>query len=224
MKNWRDAGLGLQLLIICGIAAAIVRSGFLLVLGAMTPGYSHLVNFNSELSARQAPYQDAATLSLYVAGTLIVLFAIGVARYTRPSGVGLWGSIVLAVTGLAFILIGVFPCDPGCSLQDPSPTMQAHLLAGFAGMTLQAIAILLFGFYGRNPGEDPRIGKVSMVLGVLATLSVAWLFAAYFGLAHLLPKPVFGQKILTVVSDVWLLSFAVLLIRSKAYSDTRASA
>ena len=55
-------------------------------------------------------------------------------------------------------------------------------------------------------------------------LAAAWLYAAYFGLAYLLPNPVFGQKILTVVSDVWLLSCAILLIRTKERSDLRASA
>jgi hypothetical membrane protein len=208
---WRDASFGLRFLIFCGIAAGISRSGYLLVLGAMTPGYSHLANFNSELSAREATYQDAATLSLYVVGALIFLFSVGLARWTRSSNVGLWGSLVLAVTGLAFVLIGVFPCDPGCSLLDPTPTMKAHLLAGFAGMSLQAIAIVIFCFYGVGPGEDPRIGKVSRPLGALAVISVAWLFSAY---AQLLPDPVIAQKAWTLVSDIWLVSCAIVVVRT----------
>ena len=215
MMRWRDTGFGLQVLILCGIAAGIMRTGSLLVLGAVTPGYSHLANFNSELSAREAAYQNAATLSVYAVGVLLFLFAIGLARWTRPSGIGLWGSLVLAAAGVAFVLIGVFPCDPGCSLQDPSPTMKAHLLAGFGGMSLQTIAMTVFGFYGRKPGEDPRIGKVSKILGGTAVLAMAWLFAAYLGLAHLLPNPVLAQKIWTVVADSWLLWCSVLVIRTK---------
>jgi hypothetical protein len=83
-------------------------------------------------------------------------------------------------------------------------------------MTLQVIAIMVFGFYGRRPGEDPRIGNVSSVLGVVAVLTQVWLFAAYFGLAHLLPNPVIAQKIQTLVADIWVLSCAILLIRTKA--------
>jgi hypothetical protein len=37
-------------------------------------------------------------------------------------------------------------------------------------MTLFTIAIVIFGFYGRKPGEDPRIGRISRVLGALAVL------------------------------------------------------
>lgn len=215
MTNWRDASFGLRFLVICGIAAAIMRTGPLLVVGAMTPGYSHLVNFNSELSARDAAYHDVMTLVLYLVGTLLFLFAIGLARWTRPSSIGRWGSIVLAVTGVAFVFIGVFPCDPGCSLQDPSPTMKAHLLAGFGGMTLQAIAIAIFAFYGRKTGEDPRIGNVSKILGSIVVLAMAWLYAAYFGLAHLLPNPVIAQKIFTVAADLWLACCAILMMRTQ---------
>lgn len=216
MTNWRDAGFGLRFLVICGIAAAIMRTGSLLVLGGMTPGYSHLANFNSELSARDAAYQDAMTLVLYLVGTLLFLFAIGLARWTRPSRIGLWGSLLLAVTGVAFVFIGVFPCDPGCSLQDPSATMKAHLLAGFGGMTLQTIAIVIFGMYGGKAGEDSRIGSVSKILGSIVVFAMAWLFAAYFGLAHLLPNPVIAQKVWTLAADAWLLWCAILMIRTQA--------
>ena len=96
MTNWRDAGFLLRFLVICGLAAAMMRTGPLLVLGAMTPEYSHLANMNSELSAQGAPYQGAMTLILYVVGALLLLFAIGLARWTRPSVTGLWGSLVLA--------------------------------------------------------------------------------------------------------------------------------
>ena len=216
MMNWRDAGFGLRFLVICGIAVATVRGGYLLIVGAMTPGYSHLVNFNSELTAQDAPYQDAGTLSLYVAGILLLLFAVGMARWTHPSRIGLVGSLLLVATAIAFVGIGYYPCDPGCSLQDPSPTQQAHLLAGFAGMTLHSVAIAVFGFYGNKPGEDPRIGKISKILGAIAVLCMAWLFAAYFGLAHLLPRPVLAQKIFSVSVEIWLVSCVILMIRTPA--------
>lgn len=215
MTYWRDASFGLRFLIVCGIAAGCLRSGYLIVLGAMTPGYSHLANFNSELSARGAIYQDEAALSVSMVGVLLLLYSLGLARWTRPSGSGLWGSLVLALTGIAFILIGVFPCDPGCSLEDPSPTMKAHLLAGFGGMSLQAVAMTIFAFYGGAPGEDLRVGRISRVLGALAILAIIWLFGAYLGLAHLLPNPVLAQKAWTLVADVWLVAVALLLIRQK---------
>jgi hypothetical membrane protein len=216
MTNWRDASFGLRILVICGIAAAAMRTGPLIVAGAMTPGYSHLANFNSELSARGAAYHDAMTLVLYVVGVLLFLFALGLTRWTRPSSVGLWGSLVLAATGVAFVLIGVFPCDPGCSLQDPSSTMKAHLLAGFGGMSLQTIAIVIFGFYGRSVGEDPRIGNISKLLGSVLVLAMAWLYATYLGLAHLLPNPVIAQKVFTLAADLWLAWCAILMIRTQA--------
>lgn len=192
-----------------------MRTGPRIVAGVMTPGYSHFANFNSELSARGAAYHDAMTLVLYVVGVLLLLFAFGLALWTRPSGVGLWGSPVLAATGAAFVLIGVFPCDPGCSLQDPSPTMKTHLLAGFGGMTLQAIAMVIFGFYRRKAGADPRIGNISKLLGGIAVPAMAWLFAAYLGLAHLLPNPVIAQKILTLAADLWPVCCAILIIRTQ---------
>ena len=79
MAIWRDASFGLRSFVDCGDMAAIMRTGSLLVLGAMTPKYSHLANFNSEPSARDAAHQDAMTIVLYVVGAMLFLFVIGLA-------------------------------------------------------------------------------------------------------------------------------------------------
>ena len=81
-------------------------------------------------------------------------------------------------------------------------------------MTLHAVTMAVFGFYGSKPGEDPRIGKISKILGAVAVLCMAWLFAAYFGLAHLLPRPVLSQKIFSMSTEIWLVSCAVLMMRT----------
>ncbi len=94
--------------------------------------------------------------------------------------------------------------------------MKAHLLAGFGGMTLQAIAMVIFNVYGRKAGEDRRFGTVSKMLGSIVVLVMTWLFAAYFGLAHLLPNPVIAQKIWTLAADLWLVWCAVLMIQTQA--------
>ena len=197
-----------------GIVAALSRLGTLFVAGAMTPEYSHLTNFNSELSAEDAPYQHAVTLSLYAYGTLLILFSIGLARMTRPSTVGFAGAVVLAAAGVGYILIGVYPCDPGCSLDAPSQTMRVHLLVGFGAMALQVFAMAIFGFYGRNPGEAAGIGTASKVLGAIAFISLLCLVGAFFGLADVLPDPVIAQKLLTLAGDMWLLIVAILLFRN----------
>ena len=49
--------------------------------------------------------------------------------------------------------------------------------------------------------------------GGLAILSMVWLYSAYFGLAYALPNPVIAQKLWTIVTVVWFVSCAWLLLR-----------
>ena len=74
-----------------GIAASILFVTALILIAAVTPGYSHLTNAVSELGMSNAPYALLWNLLGFgVVGVLIVLFAWGLYLELRaaPGGTG----------------------------------------------------------------------------------------------------------------------------------------
>ena len=107
-----------RLLAICGILGPISFTIVLTSLGFFQPRYNHVTQYMSELGAVNAPYaiiMNTAGFSLL--GFCIIAFAFGMnssMNDVRNSIIGKFGPMLIAVSGLAFVMIGVFPCDPGC--------------------------------------------------------------------------------------------------------------
>lgn len=203
-----------RMLAFCGASAAIIRVGYTMVLAALTPGYSHLVNFNSELHAREAPFAELATLFVYAYGALVILFSIGLWRWLSPSRIQTLGVLLLLVTGFAFIAAAVFPCDPGCSLENPSQIMQYHLLAGLVAMNSQTAAVVILAFSGRSD-QAAGIRRINMMFGGAAFLAMAYIMTAYLHLGEQLPYPALAQKIYMFATDAWLFVCAVTILKSR---------
>lgn len=131
-----------SLLAIAGVFAPLIFVLNIVLWGAMTPGYSHLSQYVSELGAVDAPYGEwMNALGIVPFGGLIMLFSFSFWRGT--SGKLVWFLLMpgLFLTGLGFVLAGYYRCDVGCSFQDMSDSAIIHNLAAFGAFILAILTV-----------------------------------------------------------------------------------
>jgi hypothetical membrane protein len=200
----------------CGVIAPVLRIGLILVLGFLDPGYSQARDYLSELSAREAPHAALMNIAgIGLVGVLLVVFSVALYRASRSDLLATAGSTCLAVSGVAFVFVALFPCDPGCSLAAPTTTMQVHLLAGAIAMTAQSLAPLAFGLRLFSMRGGRWYASFSLACGAVALLAVAVLFAAQ----PVLTLPGLVQKTFQLATDLWVLVSALVLLRSNFPGD-----
>jgi hypothetical membrane protein len=95
----------------CGAIAPPLHTIVFTVLGAVTPGYSPIRDFDSNLS--YGPYGWIMILNFIVYGILMVAFATGIRSALRTGTASVAGPILFAVIGVLLIGAGVFVPDPG---------------------------------------------------------------------------------------------------------------
>ena len=191
-----------------GLIAPVIRLSLILVLGTLQPGYSHARDYISELGAMGAPYAWLMnSLGIVVVGICLAGFSFAIWRVLQRDLLVTIGSLMLAIAGLAFIGVGIFPCDPGCEMENPSVTMLRHIQFGTVAMFAQTLAPLLIGAGCAFGARHAKFGWISLALGGAAIASLVMLFAQEPGYA--LSGAL--QKSFQIAADVWVF-FAALLV------------
>jgi Protein of unknown function (DUF998) len=94
------------MLLLVGVAAAVVFAAVLLIEGARRPGYDPAYHTGSELALGERGWIVRA--NFFLMGVGMLAFAVGVARTLD----GLLGAVLLAIFGVGAIVAGVFVPDP----------------------------------------------------------------------------------------------------------------
>jgi hypothetical protein len=143
-------------LMLCGMAAAVLYVGTVILGGLLRPGYSHISMAISELVAEGAPNRSLLSSSFLVYNLLVTLFGAGLFLQvnSQPRGrlSGLTGSLALLAVGIAGILMELaFPQEPGGTAVTFSGLMH-FVMAGVASLGTM-LAILMMAFWFRNIPE-----------------------------------------------------------------------
>ncbi len=175
-----------------GVVGASLFVVTTLVGGLLTPGYSHLSQYISELYADQAPYATLLRFSGYLPSGLL-LMAFGYVAYTffPPFTRTRMGFIGLGVCyGLGTVIVSLFPCDQGCNKAwiHPSISQLIHNLTGMLTYMVVPFCLLMLGWEAMRWPNGHKVGYGGIAAGLLSLLCVGVLFAypdsSYIGLVQ----------------------------------------
>ena len=194
-----------KLLMLCGVSAAILYVGTVILGGLLRPGYSHLFEAISELVADGAPNRSLLSSLFLVYNTLLSIFGIGLFLKVRDQSRGrISGSVgSLALTllvGMAGILMElVFPQDPGGLPTTFAGTM--HIVMASVASLGTMIALLMLGLWFRNMAELKGYSTYSLV-----SVAVIFVSGGLTAAAMANSYPLFGllERITIGTFIVWL--------------------
>jgi hypothetical protein len=174
--TWRWPAVA-WLLIVTSMASLAVIVVQAVVLGALTPGYSHASQFISELGASGARHAWAARwLGFLPAGLLLLGFcALALAVLPRSAAVVL-GLLGLAIYAAGYVVAAQFPCDPGCRPAQPSPSQAIHNAVGGLGYLLAPAFLLALAESVRRwagPAWLVNSGRAAAALALLGLVTLS---------------------------------------------------
>lgn len=139
---------------LAGPAAACLAIGSVIVFGALRPGFSHTIQWVSELGAAGSAWAVPFNLLAFILpGLLIMAFATRLRTRFGDS----MGPTILFVSGLCFAVVGVLPVRP------PPPGLVNHLHAIAALMSAQTfgVALILLSPALRRDSEFGVLGRLT---------------------------------------------------------------
>lgn len=192
----RNFQLGLA---ICGIIGPIMFTIVLIVLGFLHPGYNHITQYISEFGAVNAPYATIKNTCQFIIGILIVLFSFGIylELNDKKTKSTILGSSLIFISGLSFLLLGFFPCDPDCINFSTVGIIHGYL-ANTAQLPLIIAPYFLLAKFKRNKKWHSTYcySIISIILGIISfAVYKSYIFEGYTGL---LQRISFGIPILWV--------------------------
>lgn len=197
-----------EILLIVGVAAAVVFVVILLVEGVLRPGYAPIYHTGSELSLGDRGWIQIANFLQMGVGTFA--YAVGIYRSLNT----LSGAILLSIFGLGMIAAGVFVTDPIRGYPPGAPTGNQdvvswqHQAHGIVGGPVAFFAILgaCLILAGRLDGPWRRYTLLTAAVGFALTIGTAVAYqrdAAKTGLI---------QRALIIVYWSWIVLLGIHLI------------
>ena len=197
----RQTAISSGLLLKTGVIAPIVFVASVAVWGALTPGYSHISQYISELGARGAPFATPMNLlGIVPFGLLICTFAIGYARSTTSFAARWLTSGVLLLCGAGFVAAGLFACDQACSFNNMSTSAIVHNLSAMSAFLLAMLAVAA--------SLCQRAGWRALLFGLVVLCSMLGAFWAMLKLGPTSDTIGLAQRAFLLPFCVWLAATA----------------
>lgn len=181
-----------------------------LILGALTPEYSHRSQVISELAAQGTRYGVLMSAAIVTFGLLLIGFAPAMFVAHQPGASAAVSALLIAGGGLALIIAGLFRCDPGCSLESISPGMATHIWSAFAASWLLALAPL--GLAVRLPATPS--GHRYYAASLLAGLGMVIMLFVTMAAGPRDPSIGWLQRLSLTILAAWLIASALRVQRA----------
>jgi len=169
-----------KVLLLCGILAPVVYVLTVFIGGIITPGYSHISQYISELIQTGALNKIILDPLFALYNVLVIFFGVGIFQYVRGEqkherrSAGTLGAITLVIEGLAGFLTLFFPQDPIGTQITNTGTM--HIILASVSSLTTMLSMLLLGLRLRTIPALRNLGQYSFVF--LAVVFVSGGFAA----------------------------------------------
>lgn len=203
----------------CGPFSAVLYVSAVVTGGAIRPGFSHVADAVSELTAAGAPNKALMDALFLAYNLLVAAFAAGLLTAAWPDPrarrAGRAGAFLLGGTALCGVLLQLFfPQDPG----GPPVTVTGTLHVAIAGVaaltTLSGIACLAAWFW-----REPELRSLAWFS--VATLAVMLVSGGAGAAAAASHHPLMGlvERITLGAITVWLFTTGARLIRLHVLSS-----
>ena len=171
--SWRERvpGAATMLLSVVAGVGPVLYILLTVVLGLLWEGYDPIRDTQSELGAVDSPYQAVMNVAGFGGlGLSILAFAASYALVLRGGWPQAVAVILLGVAGAGMVIVGFFPCDPGCV--DVTATGRLHGVFSAPGaIGLPAAASLSAWVFARDGRFSTRWQIVSLLVGLLTLAS-----------------------------------------------------
>lgn len=211
-----------RILMLCGVAAAIVYIGTVILGGLLRPGYSHISMAISELVADGAPNRTFLSSLFLMYNVLLTLFGVGLFLQARERSdgriSGTIGSLALVAVGLAGVLMEVaFPQEPGGTATTFAGTMH-FVMAGVASLGTM-LAILMLAFWFKQVPELKRYVTYSVI-----SVAVIFVSGGSSAVAMANHSPMFGiiERITILTFTLWVFVMGGKLAHVEESSQPRS--
>jgi hypothetical membrane protein len=155
----------------------VVMLLMVIVAGALTPGYSHVTQFISELGARGAPNEWGVRLAGFLPSGLVLFAFCGCAFVVLPrSRATALGLLGVAIYAAGYVVAAAFPCDLGCRPEEPSASQLIHNAGGLIGYVLAPAFLFALARAARSwPGAGYLVvaGYMASGAALVALLSLS---------------------------------------------------
>ena len=193
-----------------GILGAVLFIAIIIVVGETTPNYDPMSQFVSELAAVDATYASIMNWAGIIPfGIGILLFAIGFFKRMHFDHFTILGGVLLALSGLGFVVAGLYPCDAGCPFEG-SQSQFIHNWAAFSAFILALLAAIWIGV--SSLWSAKRFSP--LVISFAGAIGMGWAFyrMGAGGVDH--PLIGFYQRCFLLSLCLWLIVIGVYAIRT----------
>jgi len=195
--------------ILCGVLAPLLWAAAIVYCGTARPGYSHFVQYISELGERGSSTELLMRYGAFVpTGLMHLAFAGTLALAFRSSRLGVIAAILLGLNGLARIGAGFFPCEVGCEKTGSLGALM-HSLSAAVGFLALVVSAALWGVVFRRIRDLQNLAAYSVVSGILG---LAFLLLMVWSAEHGTARGLF-ERLSSGVLSLWILAFALRLRR-----------
>jgi hypothetical membrane protein len=197
-----------QIGISCGILAPILWASAVIFCGSITPEYSHLTQYISELGERGSSTELLMRYAGFVpTGLMHMAFAASLYTAFRDYRLSSVAAALLALNGLGRVVAGLFPCEAGCAGPRVLLSQRLHSLAAAVGFLALIGAAILWGVLLRRHRILKRLSVYSIgagLFGLVFLLLMSWS-------AELRRGTGLYERLSSGVLSLWVLVFAVRL-------------
>jgi hypothetical membrane protein len=144
-----------------GVVAPVVMLAATVAAAAKYPGFSHRASFVNELGTTASPKARWFNGGVAAAGVLMGLYAGGLWLVLGAPVV----TAGVAVLALGTLLMGVFPCEPGCPPSPATPAGRVHTGAGVVAALGAVVASLAMGFWAADQAGTWALTLYSLITG-----------------------------------------------------------
>lgn len=197
--------------ILCGLSAPLLWASAIIMCGSLTPGYSHMSQYVSELGARGSPTELLIRYAGFVpTGLMHIAFAASLYVAFKDSRLASVAAALLALNGLGRVGAGLFPCEPGCSVPRLLLSQKLHSAASGVGFFALIGAAILWGVVARRGGRLKGLRLYSIasgLLGLIFLLLMSWSdeLRAATGLYERLSSGILSTWVLVLAARLWYL-------------------